>query len=764
MQDQQGSPTPRNLQLTISDVPAGAAPLASSQVQVNLSETSDPLGRAVTFTLDHPLTLDPAKDYAMTIELAGAAEAAGVDSPIELVVQGSSGNISQEIPPQNLVIRSSIPAAAVFQPETSGVLSDIYIDQISDISGSGKPKTILVSINSPTEQDSQGQNDASGGNENQDTTIVGTLTFDPAAQGNSRYHIQLETPIPVQAGERYQIQLSLLADEGMLNLSGGALANEGDWDDGLPLRMDGYDPFGGLYPLDLNFNMYLDDNPDKLARFERILDQSEYLVITSNRQWGSLPRIPERFPMTTVYYRNLLGCPEDKAIGWCYSVAKPGMFKGDLGYDLVQIFQNDPKIGPIQINDQFAEEAFTVYDHPKVLVFKKNADYNPQKVADILGAVDFSHVLRLPPIQFPPHPADLMLPIDRLAAQRLGGTWAELFDTSRIINLYPGLAAVLWYVCIFLLGLIVFPIMHWVLPGLTDKGYPLARTAGMLLLSYFAWLLGSYQVPFTRSTIGLIILGLVIVGMLVTIFRWKALKQYLRENWKYILVVEGIALAFFLVDIGIRLGNPDLWHPFKGGEKPMDFSYFNAVLKSTSFPPYDPWYAGGYLNYYYYGFVFVGTLVKLLGIVPSIAYNLILPTVFTLIALGGFSIGYNLISGRRNGDQISESPPNGKPKTFHWYPILIGLATAIAIVVLGNLGTVKMIYQGYQRLAAPEGNIEDSNLITRLTWSVEGFGKVLSGRDETRSPALRRRRHRVDPGRDADGSKTGSVSLRGAAQ
>ena len=253
VQDQQGSPTPRNLQLTITDVPDGTAPLASSQVQVNLSETSDPLGRAVTFTLDHPLTLDPAKDYAMTIELAGAAEAAGVDSPIEMVIQGSSGSFSQEIPPQNLVIRSSIPAAAVFQPETSGVLSDIYIDQISDISGSGKPKTILVNLNGPSEQGSQGQNDASGGNENQDTAIAGTLTFDPAAQGNSRYHIQLETPIPVQAGERYQIQLSLLADEGMLNLNGGALANEGDWDDGLPLRMDGYDPFGGLYPTDLNF-------------------------------------------------------------------------------------------------------------------------------------------------------------------------------------------------------------------------------------------------------------------------------------------------------------------------------------------------------------------------------------------------------------------------------------------------------------------------------------------------------------------------------
>ncbi len=78
----------------------------------------------------------------------------------------------------------------------------------------------------------------------------------------------------------------------------------------------------------------------------------------------------------------------------------------------------------------------------------------------------------------------------------------------------------------------------------------------------------------------------------------------------------------------------------------MDFSYFNAVLKSTTFPPYDPWYAGGYMNYYYYGFVLVGVLVKFLGIVPAFAYNLILPTMFTLIGLGVFSIGWNIFEGK----------------------------------------------------------------------------------------------------------------------
>ena len=116
-------------------------------------------------------------------------------------------------------------------------------------------------------------------------------------------------------------------------------------------------------------------------------------------------------------------------------------------------------------------------------------------------------------------------------------------------------------------------------------------------------------------------------------------------------------LAFFLVFLFIRLGNPDLWHPWKGGEKPMDFSYFNAVLKSTTFPPYDPWYAGGYMNYYYWGYVFVGVLVKWLGIVPSFAYNLILPTLFGMVAMGAFCIGYNLSYQKHKNGEPQKEPP-----------------------------------------------------------------------------------------------------------
>ncbi|HRE29525.1 MAG TPA: DUF2298 domain-containing protein, partial [Anaerolineales bacterium] len=166
-------------------------------------------------------------------------------------------------------------------------------------------------------------------------------------------------------------------------------------------------------------------------------------------------------------------------------------------------------------------------------------------------------------------------------------------------------------------------------------------------------------------------------------------------------------------------GNPDLWHPSKGGEKPMDFSYFNAVLKSTFFPPYDPWYAGGYLNYYYYGFVLMGVPTKLLGIMPSLAYNLILPTFYALLGLNAFSVAWNLVArGTGSGERTARSerreaseaePKSGeggaatqsslvapRPSSY-----IAGFAAVLLMGVLGNLGQVYTYLAGFQRAADP---------------------------------------------------------------
>lgn len=153
----------------------------------------------------------------------------------------------------------------------------------------------------------------------------------------------------------------------------------------------------------------------------------------------------------------------------------------------------------------------------------------------------------------------------------------------------------------------------------------------------------------------------------------------------------------------------------------MDFSYFNAVLKSSIFPPYDPWFAEGYLNYYYFGFVIAAVLVKWLGIVPSIAYNLLLPTFFSMVAMGAFSLGWNLFQASNTREEDNKQQVD-KPLAY-----ISALSAALGIAVLGNLGTLRMIYQGYQRLVAPGGVIEGAPVFTQIAWALQGFWKVIQG-------------------------------------
>lgn len=698
--------------LVISEGPGGTGVAATGSL--TLEPPSDDPSSDVNypFILNQPLPVIQGQEYFVDLRLEPGQDQVVVSGSLNLVFQvgldinqalQSGETITQSIPIQNATIGPSVPYTTTFISEASGVLVQVYLTPVPGQSSVGLSAqlSLVLSANSngegPLAVSSIEIGDRS--HENQ-----------PGAAGHT---LPLDEPVELTKGQTYHLTIFYDGNGEGVTLRGAGVANEGAWDDGLPLRVDEQDGFGGIYTPGLNFDMYEDDNPSKLSRFYNILDRSDYLLISSNRQWGSLPRLPERFPMNTEYYRRLLGCPLDKTIEWCYQVAKPGMFQGDLGFNLVQVFQSDPALGKWNINDQLAEEAFTVYDHPKVLIFQKRPDYDPQRIRAILGAVDLSNVIHVTPKRAGSLSRDMMLPPAQLTSQREGGTWSELFNTDAWQNRWPGLGAILWYLVIGALGWVAYPLVRFALPGLPDRGYPLARTAGLLVLSYLVWLGGSLGIPFHRLSITLAFALIGVISGCLAYLQRHEIRMELRERRRYFLLIEGLFLAFFIFDLLIRLGNPDLWHPWKGGEKPMDFSYFNAILKSTTFPPYDPWFSGGYINYYYYGFILVGVIVKWLGIVPAIAYNLIIPTIFSLIALGAFSIGWNLIGYTSNGARDQGSGINSL-KT------IVGLAAAIGMAVLGNLGIVRMIYQGYQRLAAPGGNIEAANIITRWIWAVKG--------------------------------------------
>lgn len=642
-----------------------------------------------------------------------------IAGPINLDLE-KDGVSTQEVIsfPYNYEIKSNLPYNTFFRLDEEALLTGITLGRVirSDNFNAGDSE-IVISIFDIEE----------GGKLLSSGKLKNTF-FSSQSDVGVEYQVPLVTDVTLTAEHNYQLVLNY-EGTGSINLLGSAVAVESTWDDPLPVRLDGRDPFGGIYQDKLNFEMYFKDDQEKLDRFYSTLNQTEYIFMSSNRQWGTTTRVPERYPLTTLFYRALLGCPAEDEITWCYSVAQPGDFQGDLGFELIQVFDSYPHLGKWEINDQFAEESFTVYDHPKVMIFKKTPQYNSSKVMAILSSVDLQKVLNITPAKFPHYPADLELPQQRLEINQQGGTWSQLFDRVALINSNPLLSIIFWYFSISLFGWLLYPFVRLVLGGLVDRGFAFSKLAAMLLLALIVWLAGSNGVAVSRVFIFGVVCALSLIGIILGIIQRKEIAIDLKTNKEYFIWVELIGLLLFGFFLLVRIGNPDLWHPAKGGEKPMDFAYLNAVIKSTTFPPYDPWYAGGYINYYYYGFVIVGVWVKLLGIIPSTAYNLILPLLYSLLGLGAFGFVWNLIT-------LAFHPPATKSASTHTlkflkvtksFAFLGGILGIVFTILIGNLGTLRMLWQGFQKLGSSNGVIDTASIFERIFWSIKGLVGFIAG-------------------------------------
>jgi YYY domain-containing protein len=690
--------------------------IASGFLQSEFNTSDDSRGGSATIVLTEPIRLRTDRKYQIMLQVAEPTAIVQLLGDVGLEYSVDGNIVRQYLPAPAYVLEPGIDFSNTFLPVKAGVLDKITLNRAVDLFQNPAQKTLIVRV---VDLDDLNTSLATG-------KITDTFSVGDDPRGEQKV-IYLDGPVTLEANHGYMLIFSVdtPADgsETALAFYNNVIATESSWDDAIPLSMHEYDVWGnqnGLYGNNKNFEIYWDDNAEKLDRIESILDEVDTIIMTSNRQWGTISRVPERYPLSTEYYRSLIGCPDDKEVTWCYQVAEPGTFTGELGFELTATFDSNPNLGNFDINDQSAEEAFTVYDHPKVLIFQKTADYSSARAQEILGAVDLTKVVHPSLQESDKFLGNLFLSDEAAAVQQSGGTWREIFDFAEKVSDNQWVMAAAWYVAIMLLGWIVYPFVRWALKGLPDHGYPLSRLIGILLLALFTWLAGSNGALFTRTTILIVAALLLAANIVLAILQRRELLEELKTRKRYFLTAELVFLFFFLIDLGIRYGNPDLWHPWKGGEKPMDLSYFTAVLKSSTFPPYDPWFSGGYINYYYYGFVIVGVPVKLLGIEPAIAYNLILPTLFALTAVGAFSFVWNILRAQTAGTNVDGKVANRRS-------LFGGLMASFFVLIIGNLGTLRMLWQGVEKLVAPNQTLDGSTLFQRVGWFISGFGKFLQG-------------------------------------
>ncbi len=441
------------------------------------------------------------------------------------------------------------------------------------------------------------------------------------------------------------------------NIPAGSVLSHQEWDDGVPLHLPGIEP--GQYGY-FSLKPYVPDSRAKVEELVAGLDQVDYVIETSNRLYDSIPRSPARYPSTTRYYEYL--------------------FDGRLGFEKVAEFTNYPRLLGVEIPDQSAEEAFSVYDHPKVTVWQKTSAYSHERALALLNPDAADSAINMPPGEAARN-ALLLQPSD-LETQREGGTWTDVFSDSGIVASNPTLV---WLFVLELAALAATPLALVLFRRLPDRGYLLSKPLGLLLLAYPVWLLVSLKlVHFTQSTLIVTLAALLLIAGVVA-YRWRQeLWAFLRSHWRLVLFCEVLFLVAFLFFVQLRMANPDVWHPFRGGEKPMDLAYLTAVVRSTTLPPYDPWFAGGYINYYYLGQFFTATLVKLTTIQPEVAYNLAVPTFFALTVSATFSVAYNLAAAARG--LIKRSP--GFRPIPSWSPYAAGVIGVFLVALAGNLDGV----------------------------------------------------------------------------
>ena len=289
----------------------------------------------------------------------------------------------------------------------------------------------------------------------------------------------------------------------------------------------------------------------------------------------------------------------------------------------------------------------------------------------------------------------LMLSPEALGKQRGGGTFSDIVNRDGWTNDLPVLA---WLVVVEVIYLLTLPLAFFLFRPLPDRGIILARVLGLLAVCYVAWLLVSLGwVDFSR---GAVYLGMGVVAVASAAALWFSRREaweFVRKRWRLILFSEALFLAAFLAFVAIRYFNPDLWHPYRGGEKPMEMAYLNAVFRSTTLPPYDPWFAGGYLNYYYWGYFVVASITRVAAILPTTAFNLAVPLFFALTLTGAYSLGYNLAAGVRcSGIRNWDSNGTGavQSSTSRMLPpVLCGLTAAFFTAVVANLDGIVQLAQ-----------------------------------------------------------------------
>lgn len=248
-----------------------------------------------------------------------------------------------------------------------------------------------------------------------------------------------------------------------------------------------------------------------------------------------------------------------------------------------------------------------------------------------------------------------------------------LLAGAQILLKEDGKVFAIWWLAVLLLGWCSFPLCQYLFSRFRDKGYLVAKIFGIAGAGFLMWLgAATGIVPFTAgSCLGSVAVFAVICWGVWITFNKKKNKdrkfwQFTGEWYQTALDDELVVTLLFLLWTYVAGFRPAAY----GTEKFMDYGFMMAMMRSTTLPAKDLWYAGSKINYYYGGQYFAVFLTKLTHTQVAQTYNLMR----TLVAGFCFAVPFGLVR-----QMVLDSWKKEKPA------LLGGVLAGAGVSLAGNM-------------------------------------------------------------------------------
>lgn len=190
-----------------------------------------------------------------------------------------------------------------------------------------------------------------------------------------------------------------------------------------------------------------------------------------------------------------------------------------------------------------------------------------------------------------------------------------------------GIEAIKWILAVIMLSILTRPILTVHNLKFWDNGFGLSFGMGLACLYMGSWLISvTTHIPFGTGLIYVVFAIIVIAEIThysyvnhknekMFVISQETIEAYIRGCALFMII---FAFAFWVIGF-----NPAV---DCGTENYMDFGFMKAIYRQQMVAPYDIWFSGQKLNYYYMGQAAAVLLCRLAFTTPEYGYNFMLAT------------------------------------------------------------------------------------------------------------------------------------------